>query len=337
MMSAIKNFSLRAVLGVSALLSVGSAANAQYFYATSNEGSGNATIQKYDINGVSLGTFATDAALTNPQSLVAGTNGDLYVNNQDKILRFDGQTGAYMGAVVTGLTDSKSFVFGPDGNFYVANGDASNGSTPQILKFDGATGASLGVFATGGGMQEPMSLAFAPDGNLYVGDGTDTANALQDTIKRYDGATGAFVDTFASGDGNLTDPNGMVIGPDGKLYVAIEGPNYGNASFGLVHRYDLATGAKDVFVTDGLGGIQEPFGLTFGPNGDLFVSSGDTGEVYRYDGATGGVVGSGAFLSGLSDPKGLIYVPAATPEPGSVALLLGMATVGAGVLRRRRK
>ena len=33
----------------------------------------------------------------------------------------------------------------------------------------------------------------------------------------------------------------------------------------------------------------------------------------------------------------LTPVPSAVPEPGSIALLIGMATVGAGVLRRRRK
>ena len=45
--------------------------------------------------------------------------------------------------------------------------------------------------------------------------------------------------------------------------------------------------------------------------------------------------------SALTDPGAFVSLQnipvAATPEPGSVALLVGMMTVGAGVLRRRRK
>ena len=53
-----------------------------------------------------------------------------------------------------------------------------------------------------------------------------------------------------------------------------------------------------------------------------------TGQYTRGNG------GDGTFLDDVSVTA---IVPAATPEPGSVALLVGLTTVGAGVLRRKRR
>ncbi|MBO1351009.1 MAG: hypothetical protein EBE86_028245 [Hormoscilla sp. GUM202] len=53
-----------------------------------------------------------------------------------------------------------------------------------------------------------------------------------------------------------------------------------------VLRYDATTGFfLDVFASGG--GLDNPFGLTFGPDGNLYVSSSLTDQVLRYDGTTG--------------------------------------------------
>jgi WD40 repeat protein len=56
-----------------------------------------------------------------------------------------------------------------------------------------------------------------------------------------------------------------------------------------VLRYDGVTGAfVGEFVAAGSGGLDAPFGLAFGPDGNLYVGSGGTDpRVKRYDGATG--------------------------------------------------
>src|SRR5438128_1713648 len=54
-----------------------------------------------------------------------------------------------------------------------------------------------------------------------------------------------------------------------------------------VARYDLATGASlGDFVPAGSGGLNRPTSMTFGPDGNLYVSGGSSG-VTRYDGKTG--------------------------------------------------
>lgn len=73
-----------------------------------------------------------------------------------------------------------------------------------------------------------------------------------------------------------------------------------------VLRYDGVTGSfVDTFVPSGSGGLNSPFDLAFGPDGNLYVSSNIGNQVIRYDGS------SGAFLdvvvSGLSSPDGITF------------------------------
>ena len=79
-----------------------------------------------------------------------------------------------------------------------------------------------------------------------------------------------------------------------------------------VLRYDVETGEfLDEFVLSGSGGLEDPRGLAFGPDDNLYVSSFGTGEVLRYDGETGDFIddfvpsGSG----GLERPQDLLFGP----------------------------
>ena len=72
--------------------------------------------------------------------------------------------------------------------------------------------------------------------------------------------------------------------------------------------YDGTTGAFiTTFVTQGSGGLDEPLGLVFGPNGNLFVSSYYTNSVLEYNGTTGAFLET--FASGVSGPVGLVFGP----------------------------
>jgi len=204
--------------------------------------------------------------LRRPLVVMFGPDGNLYVGDVGNVAqggtairRYDGHTGAFLGVFVApgagGLSqpgDPQFFVFGPDGNLYVASQ-----ATHRILRFSGVTGAFLDEFVTArsGDLDAPSGLVFGPDGNLYVGSTT------HNTILRYDGPTGGFLDVFVSaGSGGLTVPVGLAFGPDGNLYVA-SAANDGNGS---VLRYDGHTGAfLGVFVATGTGGISGPRALLF--------------------------------------------------------------------------
>ncbi len=125
-----------------------------------------------------------------------GPDGHLYVSSRDgdKVMRFDGVTGASLGAFVTagsgGLDAPRGLAFGPDGHLYV--GEEVHDS---VRRYDGATGAPLGVFvaAGSGGLDRANDVAFGPDGNLYV------ASYGSDQVLVYDGSTGAYLRALATG------------------------------------------------------------------------------------------------------------------------------------------
>jgi DNA-binding beta-propeller fold protein YncE len=155
-------------------------------------------------------------------------------------------------------------------------------------------------------------MVFGPNGktdgslDLYV------AEVFQGSVARYDGTTGAFKENFVSSNaGGLVNPGGIVFGPDGNLYVA--NTNLVRAP-GSVLRYQGPNGPKpgafiDTFIPGGSGGLAQPYGLLFGPDGrndgklDLYVadmqlfwknglqSVPGTSQILRYDGTTGAFKG----------------------------------------------
>ncbi len=80
-----------------------------------------------------------------------------------------------------------------------------------------------------------------------------------------------------------------------------------------VLRYEQDTGAfVDAFIPKGTGGLFHPDGMTLGPEGDLYIASGDTPEnsaILRFDSSTGAFYGAFAKDGGLHRPYGLAFGP----------------------------
>src|SRR5205085_11887365 len=127
-----------------------------------------------------------------------------------------------------------------------------------------------------GGLTTTTGLALGADGNLYVSS-RDTRQVLRFNLK-----TGAFIDVFAQG-GGMAAPFQIQFGPDGNLYVA-----FGFTSDGVA-RFNGSTGAPlpapgqagALFVPPGqITGVR---GLTFGPDGNIYVSSFSGDVIKRFD------------------------------------------------------
>ena len=209
-----------------------------------------------------------------------------------------------------------------DGNLYVIR--FNNEDVPAAIKrYNGTTGAFIDNFVILTGQGFESELTFGPDGNLYV------INAATSEIRRYSGTTGEFMDDFvAAGSGELGNPTKMMFGPDGNLYVLngfSDTPSIPGSGVSNVKRYDGTTGAFiDTFIATGSGGLGAANAFTFGPNGDLYISTnlsgGSSSDVRRYNGTTGAFIdtfvaeGSGGlgFVHELTfGPDGNLYLATA--------------------------
>jgi DNA-binding beta-propeller fold protein YncE len=132
-------------------------------------GRGSNTIVKYDTNGNPVwATPAGAGGLNLPEGMAVDPSGAyLYVANSgspNNVLKFDTQTGAFVGVAAGGLNSPHSLAFGSDGLMYV-----SSGGNNRILRFT-ENGAYVDDYipAGSGGLNNPHAIAFGPNGDLYV-------------------------------------------------------------------------------------------------------------------------------------------------------------------------
>ena len=305
------------------------------------------TVQRYDVPTRDFGgTFVTSnsGGLNGPRGMIFDHDGNLLIANQNvdspvagEILRYNGKTGAFMGALVPSSDPDAPFaprgiVLGTDNTLYVADFIAGdNVGAGRVARYDGASGVFLGnLDATGyAGPYHPRGLVFGPDGLLYVST-RSTTTGLGGGVLRFNPATRLFVDVFVVSDGtnDLNRPEGLVFGPDGNLYItsfradafdtdkvlAFAGP--GSMTPGAyVVKIDLAA-------PEALGGRRAfAQAILFGPGGLLYVpiTGNDpqtTGQVRRYNVSTGGFdlfatsahLGQPWYLTfGKTDPATLAY------------------------------
>ena len=156
----------------------------------------------------------------------------------DRVQRYDALTTAYIDDFVPrslgGLDFAWSSEFGPD-----ANGDdnedlyVSSHYSNQILIYDGISGDLIAPFAE---FPSPRDFLFGPD---ITGDGTADMLLAAGGIFRLDGATGELIDTYVAEGFEGMHSNGLMLAPDGTLYVASRSNPYNQSAPGSVLRFGV--------------------------------------------------------------------------------------------------
>ncbi len=342
--------------------------------------SGNDSVQVYDATtGEHLSAFVSSglAGLHGPRGMVIQGN-ELLVVNQNantafngEVLSFNLQAPSTFSKLVDSSSDDAPFapygIVVKDNIAYVADArDDGISTSGRIAKYDLSTGT--GVFV--GDLLpthfvdefRPRGLVFGPDGKLYVSVSSKELYGSSDPpgyILSFDIATG--VDqVVAWNNGNevqqplegeavgLHNPEGIVFGTDGKLYVT---SNRVDVSTGidddthiLVLSADQGKQLKDISLNSNLPSkyltriLAES--IVFGPDGKLFIPIAQgtlttdgflnewtvAGGVLKYDTLSGALT---TFVTpspyedlvfpsyatfGLTDPSTLAYAPAVPIE-----------------------
>ncbi len=204
------------------------------------------------MSGAQYVTFGPDA-LGNP-------NGDIYATWMNHVNQYNAATGALLNTFTlnTGSGGQLSGIaVGPNGNLYVANRDGSplDNFANSVIQLNPVTGFAASATITG--LNSPAGLTFH-NGDLYIA--LPNSNTLfNGEVIRYDPASNS-TSIFVSPSANIFNPQGIVFGPDGNLYL-VSSALFGQAPT-FVERYNGTTGADmGVFA---LGSQMDTFfGLAF--------------------------------------------------------------------------
>ncbi len=175
------------------------------------------------------------------------------------------------------IAEGQDLIVTPGGRVLV-----TSGADDRVVEFDLAGSHVEDLIPSTGQLDHPTGLLLLPGGDLLV------ANRGSSRILRYDPA-GAFLGAFVNaGSGGLVSPFGLTLGPNGNLFAT--------SSTNEILEYDGVTGvfvAAFVTATDN-GGLDQPRGLVFKPDGNLLVASFGTDEVLEFEAVTGSPLGKWA-------------------------------------------
>ncbi len=224
--------------------------------------------------------LATAILASTAQSTLAAP--DLYVSSffDNTVVRLDGNTGELLGTVASGgpLNGPQGLLHAPNGNLLVVSRQNSS-----VLEFDTSTGQYVRTLIQDSGLNHPHGMMWDTQGDLLVGSSTG--------VFKYDGQTGAPLGLFADTARTVID---LRYGPGGNLLVTTDGGmDEFDAQTGIHLRQVFKGGSPNQFVVGGIGN-----NLFVGQKSPTFSDG-----IYRYDAASGDLIGLFASGHGMDDPS----------------------------------
>lgn len=316
------------LLALATSLGFGLSARADILYVSDV---GSHSVKEIDSTTGQLISSMSGPNLITPNAITFDKAGNLYVSDLTNrtVLKYDDASKSFNTFVAQnsgGLVYPFTMSFGPDNNLYVAN---YSGSSGNIQKYDGKTGASLGTFASDPGLSQPTGMVFNGN-NLYV------SSSGNNSIFSFNSVTGANQLTQSQAlvlpnSGGVTNPAGLAIGPDGKLYAA----SFNNTPSGIA-RYDTTTGAF-IDYYNGVANLNGPTGPVFGSGGVLYTASNRNNVIYAI--TPSGNVSAVTLGVDLDGPNYIAIRGGSNqpvPEPASMILLgVGGVVLGSRSIRNR--
>ncbi|MCC7261084.1 MAG: tandem-95 repeat protein [Candidatus Latescibacteria bacterium] len=223
------------------------------------------------VPGYVVSTFAS--GITGARGVSTDAAGNVYTMGRDdgRVIRIS-PTGSP--TLVADLQDISAGYVGPyydpvSGHLFVCLYTGN-----QVLEITG------GIASAAGSVASPTGVTSDANGDLYVSSGAGYVYRIP---------RGGSPALYASG---FSNPDGLVFGPGGNLYV-------GNRATNALLRVP-AGGGSPVVVATGLG---LPLGVTIDAHGDLYVADYNSGSIWKVS-ASGAKTNIG---TGFSQPDGLAF------------------------------
>jgi hypothetical protein len=224
------------------------------------------------------------------------------------ILRYQKDNGNFFDTLVSdsalhAVYAPRGLIRGPGRTLYVANftsDDTGPFKPGDIRQFDAANGDFIGNFNLDNTITSfpassffPRGLVQGPDGLIYVSVTGDlfSGDRITGKILRFDPKTGNFVDVFASNLDSSTScarhlhrPEGLVFGPDKRLYVtSFRADPTDTDKILIFNKNGQCQDQIDLYSVQNHDPRAFAEAIMFGPKGRLFVPINNSGEVRRYN------------------------------------------------------
>lgn len=240
-----------------------------------------------------------------------------------QLLNINSSTGTTANIGSTGMIEPVGIAFSPGGTLYGLDEQTNN-----LYTINPATGASTLVSTISIFQLIEGDIAFSSNGTLYGVQDYHLGELQLFTINTSTGATTDVGPIIGAPTDN--DLSAMAFDSSGNLWVYDQGASE-------LYTISTSTGAILTSVDLSVTGTGHVAGMSFAPNGTLYLATGQGIEdLYTVNTGTGVMTLVGATGANVS---GLAFAPtsSAVPEPTTLLLTLtGAGIIAAGLVRRRR-